>query len=1195
MNFWGLNNNRNNINGHQYLIRNNNHNIIQPNNIIHNVNHNYNTYHNYNNIMINNNNNNVRQQNNSSLIQPQMKPQIKPQMKPPPIPSLNTIIGNIHKNNNNINRNIVSNINRNHNSNTIHNNNTCNNSNNGIQRRNRLRLTWRNKPKRPAPPIKVNNRGSNPVMPKFPKLSTDFLKSVSPVKKPNNNHRNGHNIIVYNNGLNSNNNAINNNNIQYRRYNNNGMTNCNYNNNVNSHLGKRYNNIVVNRPQNIHVPNQRPVNQSKLHNQYHRSSNTYQIPNFIQSNPYKNYNNNNNNNNNNSNQHCQHNNMAPWDMKRNQNIQTNNCNIPNYLKKSTNHNIPSNSIHNINNNSININTSDADKNNINNIIIIDSNTTPISNENIPTQTNTNKNDNNRSYNNSYNNKQSTSQNNSSNIDMNKIISNLNKEIPNLVKNNALRMTGNHPKSTNHNVVSNVDNNQNNSNNNSNNNNSDIRDPSFNKSIEIKDDGDRMFSNIAKNMPKFDISPKTVKLDKNVDNIDDTKEVITKYAPNNTIVDDISSLTSEPKSIEPKPAGIGTKTKNIPPKSYLESSTDIQSINADNIPPNNITKTGVNNANAITIITPKTPIKCVNKSLPPPLQKIDGDSDAKNDTETLLDINGKIWDDDVNWLCGVCNGADGSSHDRLIVCEGCKRAMHEHCYLIKNVGNDDDWYCDLCKYKLYILNFIKTCNNISTILPITMNEINNTESSNNIFDYIPFIFNKSLTFDTFFDNNKYPKCKLCPNIGGSYKVNHKYEWCHVSCLLFNPYVWFPKNRNTLNLGRTDLIKPDNFKHTCIFCKIKYGACIKCSKKKCNKWYHITCGIDNKIAVFHDTKLKKFQTLCKEHCNSISKNTRYNRPKKRRKLNNTSTHNITSDLSDDYLSDNNKPNKSKKKRKRKSTCDILSRSSMFLMNHRSGNFDLNYTNYLYPNDIKYIEYDTKLNDNNINVWSIDTTTKVNSDIAIKTIKHLELLWSHRQSNILPASHNVRINRKSIGFSILKNPNNEIMTSCQWSFWQITQDKYAILIKLFITKEYNNNHISQRRKKNGSILTGNLLDTFFNIEKTDIEYVIICSEHGIAEIFWKSIGFKEFTRHELNEFSRALPSDLNQFRDTILLRMNYNEYINKFCDLSDQYKCATQYYWNKWRKYNQYYHRNLIIKCNKQIIRKEKYCSYGKPNNI
>ncbi|ETO28161.1 hypothetical protein RFI_08972 [Reticulomyxa filosa] len=243
----------------------------------------------------------------------------------------------------------------------------------------------------------------------------------------------------------------------------------------------------------------------------------------------------------------------------------------------------------------------------------------------------------------------------------------------------------------------------------------------------------------------------------------------------------------------------------------------------------------------------------------------------------------------------------------------------------------------------------------------------------------------------------------------------------------------------------------------------------------------------------------------------------------------------------------------KKRKKSTTDVLSRSSFFLRRSSTKTWHVDTKWHLYPNKCVFLESLCLCEDvNDKNGWTIETTTTLHSRIAQETIETIEDLWSHRQSNIVAMNDTQRMYRKAIGFSLLRNPNKETMTAAQWSLFEIGVDTYALLIKLFLTKTVNSKYITQRRKKNGSILACHLLDLAFSpyyshnkSANQHIGYVVICSEKGIAYQFWKSLGFKEFEAREKNNFCRASIQDLNQFNDTLLLRMTEDEYLHRYCD--------------------------------------------------
>eukprot|EP01083_Nonionella_stella_P152188 487472_1 len=127
-------------------------------------------------------------------------------------------------------------------------------------------------------------------------------------------------------------------------------------------------------------------------------------------------------------------------------------------------------------------------------------------------------------------------------------------------------------------------------------------------------------------------------------------------------------------------------------------------------------------------------------------------------------------------------------------------------------------------------------------------------------------------------------------------------------------------------------------------------------------------------------------------------------------------------------------------------------------------------------------------------------------------------------------------------------------------------AVLIKLFITEPYSKSKIPQRRKKNGTLVAAHVMDISFGFLTEQVDWVVICSEQGIAEIFWRALGFVDFSAQEKRGFCRGTEKDLNQFRDTILLRMHYNDYMTKYCNNmndSEEDNCAVQKVFRKWRK--------------------------------
>ncbi|KAK7351150.1 hypothetical protein VNO77_10384 [Canavalia gladiata] len=150
------------------------------------------------------------------------------------------------------------------------------------------------------------------------------------------------------------------------------------------------------------------------------------------------------------------------------------------------------------------------------------------------------------------------------------------------------------------------------------------------------------------------------------------------------------------------------------------------------------------------------------------------------------------------FCHYCGRGDtGRDSNALIVCTSCKAAVHRKCY-----GVQDDvaksWVCSWCKQKGDV-----------------------DESVN--------------------------PCVLCPKKGGALKpVNSSMEdagsvrFVHLFCSLWMPEVYVDdvnKMEPVMNVGE---VKETRRKLVCSVCKIKCGACVRCSHGTCRTSFHPLCA-------------------------------------------------------------------------------------------------------------------------------------------------------------------------------------------------------------------------------------------------------------------------------------------------------------------------------------------------------------------
>ncbi|XP_011655203.1 uncharacterized protein LOC101212864 isoform X2 [Cucumis sativus] len=150
------------------------------------------------------------------------------------------------------------------------------------------------------------------------------------------------------------------------------------------------------------------------------------------------------------------------------------------------------------------------------------------------------------------------------------------------------------------------------------------------------------------------------------------------------------------------------------------------------------------------------------------------------------------------LCHFCSKGDTDKGlNPLVTCSCCHVVVHYKCYGIREKVNGS-WSCSWCKQK---------------------DETN--------------------------DSTK--PCLLCPKQGGAAKPVHKnvdggfsLEFAHLFCSLWMPEVYIEnltQMEPVMNLGD---IKETRKKLVCNICKVKYGACLRCSHGTCRTSFHPICA-------------------------------------------------------------------------------------------------------------------------------------------------------------------------------------------------------------------------------------------------------------------------------------------------------------------------------------------------------------------
>ncbi|XWS25217.1 hypothetical protein CRYUN_Cryun27aG0050700 [Craigia yunnanensis] len=150
------------------------------------------------------------------------------------------------------------------------------------------------------------------------------------------------------------------------------------------------------------------------------------------------------------------------------------------------------------------------------------------------------------------------------------------------------------------------------------------------------------------------------------------------------------------------------------------------------------------------------------------------------------------------LCHFCCTDDTRKEsNRLIVCSSCKVAVHQKCYGVLNDVNSS-WLCSWCKQKKDGDDMVKPC-------------------------------------------------VLCPKQGGALKPIHKsdenggsVEFAHLFCSHWMPEVYIEDLANMEPIINVGGIKDTRKKLVCNVCKVKYGACVRCSHGTCRTSFHPICA-------------------------------------------------------------------------------------------------------------------------------------------------------------------------------------------------------------------------------------------------------------------------------------------------------------------------------------------------------------------
>ncbi|KAL7597285.1 hypothetical protein Lser_V15G31161 [Lactuca serriola] len=158
-------------------------------------------------------------------------------------------------------------------------------------------------------------------------------------------------------------------------------------------------------------------------------------------------------------------------------------------------------------------------------------------------------------------------------------------------------------------------------------------------------------------------------------------------------------------------------------------------------------------------------------------------------------------------CHYCSlGDTGNQLNRLIVCTSCGVAVHQRCYGVQQDDEAGCWVCSWCRLK--------------------RDEDKSTDSH----------------------------CLLCPQQGGALKPVRKrgagndegglMEFAHLFCCQWMPEVYIEDTKSMEPIMNIEGIKETQKKLICYICKVKCGACVRCSYGSCRTSFHPVCAREAK---------------------------------------------------------------------------------------------------------------------------------------------------------------------------------------------------------------------------------------------------------------------------------------------------------------------------------------------------------------
>ncbi|KAL3641330.1 hypothetical protein CASFOL_016298 [Castilleja foliolosa] len=183
------------------------------------------------------------------------------------------------------------------------------------------------------------------------------------------------------------------------------------------------------------------------------------------------------------------------------------------------------------------------------------------------------------------------------------------------------------------------------------------------------------------------------------------------------------------------------------------------------------------------------------------------------------------------VCHYCSyGVTGDPLNLLIKCSSCEMVVHQRCYGVQD-DVDSSWVCEWCKWKNGV--------DLKTEMP----------------------------------------CMFCPKKVGALKPVEKrgcggdnegsmVEFAHLFCCQWMPEVYLENTMTMEPIMKMDDLKDTRRKLICYLCKVKRGACVRCSNGSCRTSFHPICAREARHRMEIWGKLGSDEVELRAFCNKHS---------------------------------------------------------------------------------------------------------------------------------------------------------------------------------------------------------------------------------------------------------------------------------------------------------------------------------------